>query len=572
MEKDPSHPLSFSHLAETILQVLLIFKYPEIARILLPILRLPIAYDRFQQTKSIDATVTSANSFEADLQHLLQDQNYPMDETTARLFSNKILQLLIEKFKGDDLQLVVNKLGDIQKDIKAISRSTADNKNLSYEVLRKFGRRLDLLDELFDELQRRRAPHMPFEHAFCIDPSGSLLRREQLSKRDIEDDQVIKPETTEFIVKCLKNGKNVALEGTPGTGKSGLSAWVDYILTYREGLTTAAFFGREPQNKDSTKLLNSLTVLPGDSIVIIDDIHLIDSVFPIIHKKLSHKKLSFLLIGRHPRVFKAVSLSRLPRMNDFVSIYSSREKREKKEKQLKKDRKKYSFTITTTDCSDIARLLAHKHASSEIERTRILDISKGDLVLTKWMLEEKLLLKKKAYQYGTPREIAADYMEEFRSLYKDDLLRLFLVLAAFRWLEIPCPYSFLRNIMKFDGSLIEEITKRINEAEYGSIDKTGELVQLLRHPSLCELFIESNKEMGQTYRNAIIYPLCSIHGFGEDLFRDFRFAYIILGLWIAEDKGGFDQVQNGLIYAEREKDFTEIARAAARIKGEIKNV
>ena len=92
-------------------------------------------------------------------------------------------------------------------------------------------------------------------------------------------------------MQTLIQNKNVAVQGPPGSGKSALAAWANWIGV-KKGLLFAAFLGRELQGCDVEAAVKRFEEVPSDHILIIDDIHLIKPILASI-KSLPRRRSCF---------------------------------------------------------------------------------------------------------------------------------------------------------------------------------------------------------------------------------------------------------------------------------------
>ena len=98
--------------------------------------------------------------------------------------------------------------------------------------------------------------------AYAETAEGDMLRRSELSKDDISAGEAVKPAHADEIVAALTNGKSVAVQGAPGSGKSALGAWVNW-LAERGNQAVWAFFGRELQGLPPATACDQLAGTPS---------------------------------------------------------------------------------------------------------------------------------------------------------------------------------------------------------------------------------------------------------------------------------------------------------------------
>jgi hypothetical protein len=87
------------------------------------------------------------------------------------------------------------------------------------------------------------------------------------------------------------------------------------------------------------------------------------------------------------------------------------------------------FDLTAHDSASIAEALARKYLGNRPAVDSLLDRSGKDLVVTKWLLEAIVIDKQSPN--STPLQAARMKLDDLRRNGGDELLRLYLTLAAF---------------------------------------------------------------------------------------------------------------------------------------------
>lgn len=374
--------------------------------------------------------------------------------------------------------------------------------------------------------------------AFLVSASGPMLRREKLAEEDFRDHKAVEPPQVKRVVDALTGGKNVAAEGPPGTGKSALAAWVNWTGVSR-GARFAAFFGSELQQTDPESGCHRIEHVADDHILIIDDIHLLDPLFShLVHCPWASER-RFFLLGRSPYVEKARRKSHIPRIDELVRL--NRE-----------------------DSQSIAERLAYGQLRKEAGE-RLLTRTGRDLVFTKWLLEAVTI--DGVAPNSTPSGAAVEKLDALRKGSGSEFLRLFLTLAVFGWAEFWCSEAYLVDVLHFRTEEVSRIVDPLGEAERtrspGEYD--GFALRLMRHPSLCELFVHVAPQLGCVFGREVLGPTCEALGLEERIGRKLGFGPLILGAALAHRVADFDMIQSRLVYGGRSQDFARVAMAAAEI-------
>lgn len=378
-----------------------------------------------------------------------------------------------------------------------------------------------------------------FPQAYDQTAHGHMLSRERLSKQDFEQGNAVKPRRIDEIVQALKQKKSVAVQGPPGSGKSALAAWANWIVE-ENGQLFAAFLGRELQESDVRAMVARLEEVPSDHILVIDDIHLAEPVLVHLKSFPWSGERRFLLLGRAPYVERALRTGQVPRIDTKL------------------------VNITAQDSMYIAGKLARKYLGDD-QATRLLHRTGGDLVLTKWLLEAVVL--EHASPNSTPKDAAIAKLEALGEDWGHELVRLFLTLAAFGWVELWCPETFLVDILGFELETLKQLREPIHEAErqrrLGA--QGGHALRLLRHPKLCELFLDAAPELGLVFDKQLFAPTCAAINLKSKSVKSYGFAPLILGAVLADEVVDLLSIEWRLVYGGRGSDYVNVVKAAAEL-------
>lgn len=378
-----------------------------------------------------------------------------------------------------------------------------------------------------------------FPQAYDETAHGHILSRERLSRQDFEQGSAVKPVQVDAMVEALERRKSVAVQGPPGSGKSALAAWANWI-GQEKGQLFAAFPGRELQGTDVRAEVTGLEEVPSDHIIVIDDIHLAEPVLVHLKSFLWSGERRFLLLGRAPYVERALKTGRVPRIDAEL------------------------INISAEDSMYIADRLARKYLPDD-QATRILHRTSGDLVLTKWLLEAVFL--EHASADSTPTDAAIAKLKALRKERGDELVRLFLTLAAFGWVELWCPETFLVDTLHFELETLEQLQEPIHEAERQRRLEAqgGHALRLLRHPKLCELFLDAAPELGLVFDKQVFAPTCAAINLESREVKSYGFAPLILGAALADQVVDLLSIEWRLVYGGRGSDYVNVVKAAAEL-------
>lgn len=399
-----------------------------------------------------------------------------------------------------------------------------------------------LLDFLRKELRHSPANESrSYPQAFDYSAHGHMLRRERLSRADLESGQAVKPRLLDRVAKAVTERKSIAVEGAPGYGKSSLAAWANWI-SLQNGQQVATFLGRELQHMSAHDACKGLEHVPDNHLLIVDDIHLIGPALARLKSLAWSADRQFMLLGRTDYVGKAMRRGDIPKMDEDL------------------------FIITDEESRYVAEELARKYLPND-EATELLCRTDSDLVLTKWLLEAVVV--DGADPNSTPAVAASEKLKDLRrdADAGDEALRLFLTLAAFGWIELPCPESFLSEVLGFSVDAIEELHGRLEEAErYSSTAQEDGIyaLRLRRHPKLCRLFLDSAPSLGQTFKVAVAAPTCAALATDANLVESLGLSSVVLGRGLEAGIVDVDTIEWRLKYATRSPDFRDVVMATVQ--------
>ncbi len=395
------------------------------------------------------------------------------------------------------------------------------------------------VETLLAALAEPRRPRPRGPQAYDVTAHEHMLRRERLTKQDIESGLAVKPRQVEEVVQALKEGKSVAVQGPPGSGKSALAAWVGCIAA-EHGLVTEFFSGRSLQEKDAEAACGRLERVPSEDIIIVDDIHLVEPVLAHMKSLPWSGKRRFLLLGRTPYVEKALRGGRVPKIH----------------KEL--------INIAAEDSMYVAEALATQYLGKDTA-TRLLRRTGKDLVFTKWILEAVVL--DHAPPDCTPEQAAAAKLKSIRNDGGNKALRLFLTLAAFSWTELWCPEVFLADVLGFEVDTMERLLESLYEAERQTRPEAqeGYALRLLRHPKLCELFLDAAPGLGFIFDRFVFAPTCAALKLDSEAVKSYRFAPLILGAAVTAPFADLLSIEWRLVYGGRSSDYVDVVKVAAEL-------
>lgn len=167
---------------------------------------------------------------------------------------------------------------------------------------------------------------------------------------------------------------------------------------------------------------------------------------------------------------------------------------------------------------------------------------------------------------STPEEAALEKLKEFRN-DSDELLRLFLTLAAFGWTELWCPESFLIDDLGFGVKTIERLLESLQEAERQKRPeaKGDYALRLLRHPKLCELFLDAAPDL-LGFEQRVFTPTCKVLKLKSEAVKSYGFASLILGAALAEKVADLLSIEWRLVYGGRKFDYVNVIKVAAELR------
>ena len=377
-----------------------------------------------------------------------------------------------------------------------------------------------------------------FKKAYLIEPHGHMLRRERLSKSDLETGHAIKPRYVEKIVNALIKGKSVAVQGPPGSGKSALAAWSNW-LAEKNGQHVATFFGQYEQEKDVEEVCKQLEEIPSNYIILIDDIHLLEKVLErLVFLPWSEKRV-FLLFGRDPFVQNVLRSGQIPEIDEKI------------------------INITVEDSSVIAEALAKQYINKE-NVNRLLQRTNRDLVLTKWFLEAIEL--NGAKPDSEPVEAAITKLQDIKKNEGNEIVRLFLTISAFSWLELWCPENFLMDILDFEPETIERLQHRLYEVERQIRPEVqgNYALRLLRHPKLCGLFLEAAPSL-LGFEKRVFAPTCKASKLQVEAMKPYGFVSVVLGAALNRKFADLLKIEWRLVYSGHGLKFVNIVKVAAKL-------
>src|ERR1043166_8067431 len=339
--------------------------------------------------------------------------------------------------------------------------------------------------------------------------SGTLLSREALTKDDLDKHLPIKPNNVDDIVESLMNGDSIAVQGKPGSGKSALGAWVNWLIDAK-GKSMFGFRGQLLQDLPASEVFEvHLSKVPASGIVAIDDVHLVEKLMAYLRAVPWARQKTFFLLGR--RGFFDWALPR--------GVFPA---------QIRVP----AYTISDEQSSSVAQALVRQYLDDERAK-KLLHHTGHDLVSTKWMLEAIAVGNESPD--STPVEAALRKLKTLRDDKDPELLRLFCTLASFGQLEFWCPETFLRNL-NFEPQTLENLHERMYEIEVqmrsDSLRKRD--FRILRHPKLCYFFLEAFQLMEMRYEQAVLQPTCSALSLPFLIGQTFSSAAVVLGAAVAK--------------------------------------
>ena len=370
---------------------------------------------------------------------------------------------------------------------------------------------------------------------------GHILERLRLDKADFKRGDVVEPRFAAKVADALVASKNFAVEGLPGSGKSGFAAYVSWLLA-QLGRKVFSFEGHRLQNQELADIARTVLTVAPDHVLVFDDLHLVPNLLPeLLHEYPQCARGTFLMLARAPFMSKAARRGKIPHLEEPI------------------------HEITEDDSNTIAQGLVSRWISVATQQAVLLNRTQADLVLTKWMLEAIVLYG--ANVNAEPVDTAAEFLEGFRVSCGDDTFRLFLTLAAFTWMELPCNEKQLLQVFGFEV----ETLRRLEEAqELRATDNNPpkQSLSIKRHPSVCELLLEALPHLHSTYLETVLEPTCKALQISHDQLEPYSFAAVVLGSAVSRDITRLSDVEYHLIYRSRHKrrrDFVDVVKVAAEL-------
>ena len=333
--------------------------------------------------------------------------------------------------------------------------------------------------------------------------SEEELKKESLASNLLIDQAmrqsiVYRPVMVDSILGFLEEGKSIFIEGKPGCGKSGLAAWTQFSLQ-EKGYPVSVFQGGVlGLNTDPEALLKHIKELHAGTIVILDDSHLM------------HEQVSVLLNSNGITHFQFLILAR----------FGAKQKLKDEEVDIQSLKELF---VSEDEEHRIAEHIAFTYVPNN-NAVRILEQTSRDLVYTKWVVSNVVL-----NETGVGESIELLAQRQLRLIHQKsnaDVLRLFLLLAAYKWVELPCPYNVI-SYLSFSPQVIDELVERRSEATH-----TAEGILFNYHPKLAKLFTDASQAMPQ-YSHWVFFPLIrslQMEALNEDIARKHDFTPLALGI------------------------------------------
>ena len=363
----------------------------------------------------------------------------------------------------------------------------------------------------------------PYATVARPDNECSILLRERLYREDFEEGSVICPPAWDNITETLSKQKIVAVEAPPGSGKSTLAAWVGWKLsrdTYVE-----YFSGRNFQNSCESALTDELNSLTDETVVLLDDAHLVQSHLDYLMRSSLASRMRFLFLSR-PRGFS--NILGIPAPIDLSGCEES-----------------------------IAQEMANRYTATPEEAKSLLSKNNHILVLTKWLLGA---MEQNPLQCNlTLESTVLTKLKEFWDSDKE-LLRLVLVLSAYRWLELQCFIDNLTEKYGFTTETIDSLCAKLYEAV---LDSGSKSIFLDRHPILAWHFHKVASKF-QYYTRDVLKPTCDALEIDHSTLRDFTFGSVVLGAAVVNGSLHAMDVRDRLLFSFH-SDCPDFSRAAAHI-------
>lgn len=354
-----------------------------------------------------------------------------------------------------------------------------------------------------------------------------LVIREELYEEDFQDPLFIRPPAWERLFQHAKENRITAVEAAPGSGKSTAAAWIDWKLS--QGNNLEYLSGVDFQKRDVPVLTAELSRLADETLVIVDDAHLVLRHLDNLMRSSVAPKLRFILFSRPG------GLTNFPGVPPPIDISHAAE--------------------------SIANELARRYTSTAEEAAALTLESDKDLVLTKWLLgsmqqwtlrnpklEETVILKLKHF-WRTDKE----------------LLRLVLVLSSYRWLELPCSVQTLIGKFRFKSETIETLAETVREAR---LDRSTQTLELDRHAKLAGLF-QATANKFEYYSADVLKPTCGAFGIDHSELESSCFGHVVLGFAVGSGSIRASDVTDRLMFSTLHSDCAKFCQTAASIESKL---
>jgi tetratricopeptide (TPR) repeat protein len=364
-------------------------------------------------------------------------------------------------------------------------------------------------------------------YATVARPKGecSILLRERLYRDDFEEGLVICPPAWDRVAETLGQRRIVAVQAPPGSGKSTLAAWVDWKLSQKTHVEYLP--GRNFQNLGGSALADAMNGLPDETVVLLDDAHLVQRHLDYLMRSALAPRMRFLLLSR-PGGF-----ANIPGIPEPISLSEL--------------------------ASSIAQEMVKRYAATPEEATWLLSESECDLVFTKWLLGA--VQQNPSQRNQTLETTVRAKLKEFWDIDKE-ILRLVLVLSAYRWLELQCSIDSLTERFRFTTGTIETLTEKLREAGF---DSSANNLFLDRHPKLAGLFHKAATQF-RYYTVDVLKPTCAAFHVDHSALTNCPFGHVVLGLAVGSGSVRASDVVDRLLFSTLHADCAEFSKTAAYIE------
>jgi hypothetical protein len=370
---------------------------------------------------------------------------------------------------------------------------------------------------------------------------GHMLERLRLDSQDFKRGDVVEPRFAATVADALAANRNIAVEGVPGSGKSGFAAYVAWLLE-QLGRRIFSFEGYRLQSQNLVDIAKTVLTVAPDHVLVFDDLHLVPNLLPeLLHEYPQSARGTYLLLARAPFMSKAARRGNIPHLAEPI------------------------HEITEGDSALIAQGLVRRWISVATQQAALLSRTRADLVLTKWMLEAVVLHG--ANVNAEPVNTAAEFLEGFRESYGDETLRLFLTLAAFSWMELPCDEKQLLHVMGFDTETLRRL-EGAQELTATDDNPPNRSLSIKRHPSVCELLLEAIPHLHSTYLETVLNRTCRALRVSQDQLEQYSFTAVVLGSAVSRNLARLADIEFRLIYRSRHKrrrDFVDMVKVTAEL-------